>query len=406
MVSTLYGERKSVNKRALIASYSNPNDENRVKSQLRVLKSNGWEVDTLGFGDEPINGVRHHFCISDYRGLRRSRFFRLAVHFGAFNAFGFRLLILSRLPKTKICYEEYDLIVIHDLQILPLVSVIYENGTSETIVNVDLHEMHDYVPVLEDRSLGRLINKRLGNYHTWLLAHLNCSRIDLITTVGDEIAKQYGKDITKEIRVIRNCPPFLDQMPGPVNTSKVKLVHHGKAAKNRNLEILVEASCMLDDRFSLSFMLTGETEYIEELKTKCKEYANVLFIEPVEMSQVPKTISDFDMEIIFFLPVTRNLEFTFPNKFFEAVQGRLGIISGPSIELARIIEDLQNGVIVLGWTARDLADAINRLTISEIVKFKENSDKAARVLNAEHEWSVYYSGIVGALAKKGKKYFS
>ena len=401
MASALYGERKSVKKRALIASYSNPNDENRVKSQLRVLKSNGWEIDTLGFGEESIDGVRRHFCISDYRGLRRSRFVRLAVHIGAFNAYGFKLLVLSRLPKTQIRYEEYNLIVIHDLQILPLVSIINENASSETIVNVDLHEMHDYVPILANRLLGRFLNKRLGYYHSWLLEHLNCSRIDLITTVGDEIAKQYCKDFTKDIRVIRNCPPYLDQMPEPVNASKVKLVHHGKAARNRNLEMLVEASCMLDSRFSLSFMLTGEKEYIDELKTKCKNNANVLFIEPVEMSQVTKVISGFDLEIIFFPPVTRNLKFTFPNKFFEAVQGRLGVISGPSIELKRIIADLQNGVIALGWTAKDLADAINLLTISEIVKFKENSDKAAKVLNAEHEWSVYYLYIVAALANKG-----
>jgi hypothetical protein len=147
-------------------------------------------------------------------------------------------------------------------------------------------------------------------------------------------------------------------------------------------------------------MLTGDQLYIKELKSKCDGLARVHFIEPVEMKLVPHALSKFDAEIIFFPPVTRNLEYTFPNKFFEAVQGRIGVIAGPSIELQRAISQFNVGVVASEWTAMSLANAINDLSVEDFKRFKENSNDAAKVLNAEKEWGNYFYLINGYLTQK------
>jgi hypothetical protein len=387
-------------KRVLIASFSNPHDENRVKSQIRVLKSEGWEIDTLGFGFEPPTGTTQHLAMLEYKGLKKSRLVRFIIHLFFAHLRSFNALVDSQLPELDDQLAQYDLIVLHDLQLLPLVSKIRQVGKSKTIINVDLHEMHDYISPFRSWIFKNLVGIRLKNYHNWLCAHLDDSRIDLITTVGSEIAKQYEKISSNDIEVIRNCPPYVELTPGSMSGSEIKLIHHGKAAKNRSLEQLVDAYHLLDSRFSLTFMLTGDQTYIKELKSKCAGLARVYFIEPVEMKLVPHALSKFDAEIIFFPPVTRNLEYTFPNKFFEAVQGRIGVIAGPSIELQRAISQFNVGVVASEWTAMSLANAINDLSVEEFKRFKDNSNDAAKVLNAEKEWGNYIFLINGYLTQK------
>ena len=404
--ATLMQKVGRVHRRALIASYSNPNEENRVKSQLNALTTAGWEVDTLGFGYERLSNVCQHFSISDHKGLRKYQAIRFLVHILCRNQLIFNFLVNYRIAQNGINYTKYDLIVIHDLQILPLVNQVCKNGSTARVINVDVHEMHEYSVTSPNSLLIRLASRRLRAYHKWLLNHIDHSVIDLITTVGNEIANHYKKLSSSTVRVIRNCPLYVDQLVGEVDELEIKLIHHGKAARNRNLEILIDACRLLKPEFMLTFMLTGEQAYIDEIKSRCKEMPNINFIDPVEMNLVSRAISAFDMEVIFFPPVTRNLEYTFPNKFFEAIQGRLGVIAGPSIELERAIRELRNGVVASGWTASDLAESINKLSRNMVSMYKKNSDTAANELNSEKEWGAYPLMIETEISKKSKQVLS
>jgi hypothetical protein len=82
------------------------------------------------------------------------------------------------------------------------------------------------------------------------------------------------------------------------------------------------------------------------------------------------------------------------------VQGRIGVIAGPSIELQRAISQFNVGVVASEWTAMSLANAINDLSVEDFKRFKENSNDAAKVLNAEKEWGNYFYLINGYLTQK------
>ena len=55
------------------------------------------------------------------------------------------------------------------------------------------------------------------------------------------------------------------------------------------------------------------------------------------MSELTRAINGYDFEFLFLRPDWANLEFALPNKFFEAVQGRLGIILGHSPMMEEIV---------------------------------------------------------------------
>jgi hypothetical protein len=96
---------------------------------------------------------------------------------------------------------------------------------------------------------------------------------------------------------------------------------------------------------------------------------------------------------MFYQPDSRNLEFSLPNKFFEAIQGRLGLVIGESPMMSEIVTEYGNGVIVDGWSTEDLAATLAALTGERIAALKSASHRAAMDINAETERAAFLESI-------------
>jgi hypothetical protein len=72
-----------------------------------------------------------------------------------------------------------------------------------------------------------------------------------------------------------------------------------------------------------------------------------------------------------------------PNKFFEFIQARLAIAIGPSIEMKKIVDQYDCGIVSSDFEPRTLALELNKLTTDKLMYYKSQSHKAAEVLNAE-----------------------
>jgi glycosyltransferase involved in cell wall biosynthesis len=194
--------------------------------------------------------------------------------------------------------------------------------------------------------------------------------------------------------VVRNAPAFVDQPVREVDSARVNLVHHGFAEMSRGLHLLVDALPLLDKRFVLNLMLTGSSANKDQLMSMSGAARNRIFlIDPVPMNEVATALNRFDLELIFFPPSNKSFEFALPNKFFEAVQGRLGIVIGHSESMLEITEEFGNALVVDGWTAKNLATAINALTTADIQRLKDSSAACARAINAEAEAELFLKSI-------------
>jgi len=383
-----------VTSKALVVSLSDLRKDPRVTREIDWLASEGWTVDSLGLGSKPTSTMRDHFEMARLAKWANSLVGKGLIHSFLPYAKRFNLLIESRIPREvsdRVRRGEYDLVLFNDLYFMPWISnKATFSPQRNTRAHLDLHEFHP--PELAAGSSWRFL---VNGYYRWQRRFVGSPRFRSRSVVANGIADLYAEEFgVPKPTVIRNAPPYTEQPPSPVNPDRIELLFHGTAAWPRGLNQLIEAVRQLDARFALTFMLTGPQDIVAELRTMVEDLGDrVTFAAPVAMGDVTSAINAYDLEVMFYPPTTDNLRFALPNKLFEAVQGRLGIVIGASPMMAEIIEQYSNGIIADGWEAKDLATALNGLTPSHVVAMKAASALAAQELNAEREKESFLRSI-------------
>jgi len=377
-------------RRALVASDSPIARDPRVLRQINWLMQLGWRVDTVGRGPQPSDLNGSHESIP-----RRSIVARTAAYLFLPNRLKYRVLMSSMIPEPLQhghVAERYDLVLLNEIEMLPWFADVRQqlldpHGAS----HLDLHE---YAPSQRAGLAYRLVFKR---FRDWMTAFIPSESIDSRSTVGDGIAGLYVSRFgIKRPSIVRSCPNFVDQRPSTVDPDNIRLIHHGVASNTRSLDRLITAMATAEKRFSLELMLVGSAEALAPLKKLAEPFGDrVRFRDPVKVHEIPTAINASDIELIFFPPINDNLRFALPNKFFEAVQGRLAVVTGESQEMVNVINEYGNGAIVSGWTPEDLGRRLNQLTAVDIAEMKNAAHEAAHQLSAESERERFIDAVFG-----------
>ncbi|MGV8972734.1 MAG: glycosyltransferase [Rhodoglobus sp.] len=382
-------------RRILLISYSDLNNDPRVRHQITWLADDGWCVDTLGLGVHPSTEVDNHFALLPQAPWVRTRGGSALVYGALPSQTRFTHLMLKRIPEKAlglIAAGTYDCIVFEDYDFLPLLTrrSVFTSTALAKQIHLDMHEYRD--PRLAQTSIRRRLSDR---YYRWRRSLIGHAAIDTRTTVASRIAELYVDDFGVRLpELVRNSPPRESLTPSAVDDANIVLAFHGMASWARGFREIFAALPDIDERFSMTFMLTGNAAIIAEVKELARPFGDrVTFVDPVAMVDVPARINEFDLEIIFYQPTAVNLEFSLPNKFFEAIQARMAVVIGQSPMMAEIVRDLGVGVIVPGWSSADLATTINSLTADRVRKLKQASHRAADVLNAETEGAAFLAAI-------------
>ncbi len=380
--------------RALLISYSNIESDPRLRRQSGWLTQRGWKVDTLGLGPHPGPEVDRHFSLAEPGWWVTSRFGQLVGYLVLPAFLQFRLVLLSRIPRelfSRIRTGEYDLVVFNEYEFLPWAA---HRGVfrGDAHVHVDMHEFRE--PRRRGKSRWGMLT---GRYYRWVRRHIGSPVFQSRSTVARGIAELYQEEFEFEpMAIVRNAPTFVAQSPSPVDEQNIRLLFHGMAAWARGFDEILGALAGLDARFNVTFMLTPPQPVIDALSRKIDDAGladRARIVPPSPMLEIAQRINEYDLEVIFYPPRSTNVRLALPNKAFEAVQGRLGLVIGRSPMLEDIVAQYGNGMIVDGWTADDLRDALNALTADDIRRMKAASDEAARTLNAEHEGRVFLSAV-------------
>ena len=207
-------------------------------------------------------------------------------------------------------------------------------------------------------------------------------KVDTLSTIGEGLSREYKKVFGITSTVLYSVPFFENINVKPTNKKIIRLVHHGVANKNRQLEKMIEIVERSDERFSLDMLLTGDSRYIDNLKRKCTQ-ERVRVLDPVPYDQIIPTLSGYDIGFLYFEPTTRNLELCLPNKFFEYIQARLAIFSGPTPDQMSITDQFACGFYSNSFSVEETSLKLSSISAEEIDTYKENSDYASKVLNYE-----------------------
>lgn len=252
-------------------------------------------------------------------------------------------------------------------------------------------DAHEYYPAQTKSFYQRVI---YGNN-----AHKICKRIeaevDHMITVCDGIADLYVKNYAAtQVSVIRNCSAYSEksQTGGDCSVGgggkPIRFVHHGGASPRRGLEKMIEVFGILGSEYRLDLVFADSgTSYLETLRQKVGRLSNVSIKEPVAFSEIVPMLTKYDLGIYLLPQDVINHQYALPNKFFEFIQARLGIVISPSVEMGELVEAHGLGLVSCNSSIQSVVDCIRSITAEDILKFKRAANSAASVLNAEKEWS-------------------
>lgn len=364
--------------RLLIISFSPIRSDPRVLKQV-ALFSGKYHLITCGYGAAP-EGVDEHFALSsDAVGWPSDRIGLLGRRYRR----AYKKMSAVQQARRLLTGLSVDVVLANDLNTLPVaVDLKPKYG-----VHSDLHE---FAPKEKDDDLKwRLF---VAPFMRWLCrTYLPQARS--LTTVAPGIAAQYTADFGVAAQVVTNAAPFAPGTPQPVRET-IRLIHSAAGQRYRKLENLIEAMRSAPPGVELDMIvMPNEPDYVAELKQAAADVPAVRFRDPVPYAELVQTLSGYDVSLVFLPPTNFNMENALPNKFFEAVQARLGVVVGPSPSMVEIVKEYGFGTVTPDFSPSALAATIQSLDREQIMEWKRAADRAAGPLAAESQVKIWEAAI-------------
>ncbi|WP_166866285.1 glycosyltransferase family 4 protein [Salinibacterium sp. ZJ70] len=370
--------------RILCISFSPLRQDARVQRQIGVLRDFG-DVTTIGYGSAPEGAVDHIEIPTSAPSLPQTPIgvLRLALR------------MYATLPLTApgekaaldraVGHGPYDLVVANDARALPLARALAGSAPI-------LADLHEWAP--EENATNLIWRVLVKPYMTWL-CRSQLPHMAAVTTVNQSIADLYQQRFGVRAAVVRNAGQFRVLSPSPAEPGRVRLVHSGIAVPGRNVEALIDATLALPARFSLDLYLIGSDAQLAQLRARAGGDPRITFHEPVAPDALPATLNKYDLGVFLLPPRTINMRLMLPNKFFDFVQARLGVVFGPALETDRLIREHGLGVVTRDWSAEALVSSLATLSDDDVAGFKAASHASSTALSNGTDIATLRSVISG-----------
>ncbi|WP_438353549.1 glycosyltransferase family 1 protein [Microbacterium sp. CJ88] len=345
-----------------------------------------YEVTTVGYGPVPAGVVAHiripddvqHNILDDKyitrRDYRRAYWTLWSIDW-----------VRKNVPRRR-----WDVVLANDVEAVPIALRLRPLRG----VHADLHE---YSPLLHEDWEGW--RERITPYVEWVCAKY-VTKAASWTTVSKGLAREYEKNFGFRAELATNAAPYRDADPTAVH-DPIRLVHSGAAMGDRRLESLIAGVANSSASVSLDLYLTlNQPAYVERLRELADETdGRVRVMDPVPYSDLARTLGEYDVGVHLLAPTNFNNTWALPNKLFDYVQARLGVIVGPTVEMAEYVERYGLGAVAEGFEPEDLTRLLDATTAQDVARWKDASARSARELSAESQVEVWTSAIAALVAR-------
>jgi hypothetical protein len=169
----------------------------------------------------------------------------------------------------------------------------------------------------------------------------------------------------------------------------------------RRLEIMIDAVLQTDADVTLDFYLVDdESAYMESLRSRAGGSDRIRFNPAVPYDQLVRTLNGYDVGLSIFAPTTFNLAWCLPNKFFDFIQARLGVIVGPSPEMERFVSEYGVGAIMPDFEAASLARVLEQIDPETVAQWKQASSAHAHELSSESQSAIWGDVMESLLSRR------
>ncbi|WP_454295701.1 glycosyltransferase family 1 protein [Salana multivorans] len=241
-------------------------------------------------------------------------------------------------------------------------------------------DLHEFAP--EQKSEQWRFRTFVAPLLRWQLREF-ATRAASITTQCADFAERYEREFGLAAEVVLNATPFHAAAPTPTR-EPIRLVHAGVALRNRRIEEMIRGAGAAGQRFTFDLYLApNDAGYVEELRGIARDYSTVTVHDPLPFEQMIERLADHDVGVHLLAPTNYNNAASIPNKLFDFVQARLGVIIGPSRGMELIVHAHGLGVVTRDFSAEALRETLAGIGPSDVDRWKAASNAAARSLSAE-----------------------
>lgn len=375
-------------KKILIMAYTDLRRSPRPNRMINWLRDD-YDLTVLGLGQGGMEGVR--FVEIKRPGRNNLNLLKKAI-----------LLLLHNYERAswptefqevfeKLKNDDFDLIISHDLILLPLAFAIKKKAKI-------LFDAREYYPrQFEDQLIWDLLFSRFY----FFLCKKYLRRVDKIITPSPGFVKAYKNTFGVDSEVIMSWPAYVQLETHKTSPEKIRIIYHGLINPSRQIENMVLMMDELPGRFSLDLILVGDEDssYFKKIRSMVSQRTNVQILLPLPFNQFIPFTNSYDIGLHMLAPTNYNHRITLPNKIFEYIQARLAVAIGPTEEMVKIVKQYDCGVISKDFCPSSMAEVLSKLTVEKIQYYKEKSKIAANILCAEKNSEKIYK-IVSELINK------
>jgi len=349
--------------------------DNRVLRHVAAL-SQAFHIITIGFGPRPP-GVIQHISIPpslQYLPLNPTALIPHLLHLYQVSSTRTSAVRFVRVALDQLTV---DAVLLNDVQTLPLMDSI------SVPVMVDMHE---YAPLeMEEDWRFRIF---LMRYYSWLCRRY-LPRAACISTVSRSLAEEFSRIFGVNCSVILNARGELGLPVTKSSLPPLRLVHSGLAARARHLEVMIDAVANVPGVQLDLYLVQAPRQQavLHRLKRRAQRTNNVRVMDPVTSDDLPEVISQYDLALIYISPSSFSLKHGIPNKLFDSIQARVGIVSGPSPDIVDFCRRTGVGVWTEHFSPIALRELLAQLTSEAVNAMREASDVTARQFNQHSEAS-------------------
>jgi hypothetical protein len=376
--------------RVLVLIYTPLASAPRALRQVQHLRDSN-DVTTAGFGSRGFDGIPH-VEIPNGAPQRWSWFGRflylgmlaLRIHWPIP-----RLSARDRDTERLLGDQTWDIVIAHDLWSLAgALRLAPKHG-----IVLDLHE---YAPKENEHSfIWRLV---MAPYVRWMVRTM-VPKVAATVTVSNGIAEEYRRNFGFDSAVAVNATPYYSLESREVGLP-IRLVHSGLAAPERRLDLMIEAVRLTSAQVTLDlYLMDNGVGEVERLRALAAGDPRIRLREPVAYRDLVQTLNGYDVGLSVLPPTTFNLAWCLPNKFFDYIQARLGVIVGPSPEMAGFVQRYAIGEVLPDFEVVSLARALDALTPKRVTSWKRGSASHAADLSSESQadlWGPLVASLMDA----------
>lgn len=252
-----------------------------------------------------------------------------------------------------------DIIHCNDLNALPIgvAAKALSFGRVKVVYDAHEYEIHRVSPT-----------RRVNIAFNYMLERLLIGFADRMMTVSEAIANEYVRlyRIRKPALVL-NCPRFAETNRGNIfrerfgiRPDQIIVLYQGGLTKGRGIEILLQAfSGLAGDKVVFVVMGYGPLEGL--VREHQGRLAHVFFHPAVPPGELLGYTASADYGVLFYEDNCLNHRYCSPNKMFEYLMAGIPVLSSNLVEMKRLIEQNNIGVVAQSNDAEGFRGALSSL---------------------------------------------